>query len=139
MRKEEPAEPKLMQNLDNKIKQQRRDISHAQLILSCFVNNSCTEHQRRICERLRYKFGNVKRDTLVYRVKLLTQELKATSSKVSYQRTKIQRDRINRLFAKNPTLVYRIFRGGNVEIKKAPYMDGGLKMLEGHLGKEREL
>ena len=139
MRKEEPAEPKLMQNLDNKIKRQRRDISHAQLILSCFVNNSCTEHQRRICERLRYKFGNVKRDTLVYRVKLLTQELKATSSKVSYQRTKIQRDRINRLFAKNPTLVYRIFRGGNVEIKKAPYMDGGLKMLEGHLGKEREL
>ena len=65
----------------------------------------------------------------MYRVKLVTQELKATSSKVSYERTKIQRDRINRLFEKKPTLVYRIFEGGNVEIKKAPYMDGGLKML----------
>ena len=70
-----------------------------------------TEHQRRIRERLRYKFGNVKRDILVYRVKLLTQELKATSSKVSYHRKKTQRDRINRLFAKKPTLVYRSFRG----------------------------
>ena len=137
--KEEPVEPKWIQNLDNKVKRLRRDMSHTQLMLSCSVNNSYTEHQRRSCERLRYKFGNVKRNALVYRVKLLTQELKATSSKVSYQRTKIQRDRINRLFAKNPTLVYRIFRGGNVEIKKAPYMDGGLKMLEGHLGKEREL
>ena len=107
MRKEEPAEPKWIQSLDNKIKRQRRDISHAQLILSCFVNNSYTEHQRKVRERLRYKFGNVKRDTLVYRVKLLTQELKATSSKVSCHRKKSQRDRINRLFEKKPTLVYR--------------------------------
>ena len=97
MRKEESAEPKWIQNLDNKIKRLRRDISHAQLILSCSVNNSYTEHKRRIRERLRYKFENVKRDTLVYRVKLLTQELKATSSKVSYHRKNIQRDRINRL------------------------------------------
>ena len=63
---------------------------------------SYTEHQHRIRERLRYKFGNVKCDILVYRVKLLTQELKATSSKVSYHRKKIQQDRINHLFAKKP-------------------------------------
>ena len=127
VRKEEPAEPKWIQNLDNKIKRLRRDISHTQLILSCSVNNSYTEHQRRIRERLRYKFGNVKRDTLVYRVKLLTQELKATSSKVSYHRKKIQRDKINRLFGKKPTSVYRSFRGGTVEINKAPSMNEVLK------------
>ena len=51
--KEELAEPKWIQNLDNKIKRLRRDISHTQLILSCSVNNSYTEHQRRIRERLR--------------------------------------------------------------------------------------
>ena len=87
--KEELAEPKWIQNLDNKIKRLKRDICHTQLILSCCVNNSYTEDQRRIHERLRYKFGNVKRNTLVYRVKLLTQERKATSSKVSYHRKKI--------------------------------------------------
>ena len=123
VRKEEPAEPKWILNLDNKIKRLRRDISHTQLILSCSVNNNYTEHQRRIRERLRYKFGNVKRDTLVYRVKLLTQELKATSSKVSYHRKKIQQDRINRLLAKKPTLVHRSFWGGTVEINKPPSMD----------------
>ena len=54
---------------------------------------------------------------------MLTQELKATSSKVSYHRKKVQRDRINRLFGKKPTSVYRSFRGGTVEINKAPSMN----------------
>ena len=72
MRKEDPAKPKWIQNLDNKIQRLRRDVSHTQLILSCSVNNSYTEHQHGIRERLRYKFGNVKRSRLVYRVKLLT-------------------------------------------------------------------
>ena len=56
-------------------------------------------------------------------MKLLTQELKATSLKVRYHRKKIQRDTINRLFAKKPTLVYRSFWGGIVEINKVPSMD----------------
>ena len=72
MRKEDPAKPKWIQNLDNKIHRLRRDVSHTQLILSCSVNNSYTEHQHGIQERLRYKFGNVKHGRLVYRVKLLT-------------------------------------------------------------------
>ena len=63
---EDHVEPKWIQNMDNKFKQLRRDISHTQLILSCSVNNSCTEHQHRIFERLQYKFGNVKPDILVY-------------------------------------------------------------------------
>ena len=129
-------EPKWIQNLDNKVKRLRRDISHTQLILSCSVNNSYTEHQRRSCERLRYKFGNVKRNTLVYRVKLLTQELKATSSKVSYHRKKIQRDRINRLFAKKPILVYHGCGGGSVEINKAPSMDEVEKSCKDIWGKK---
>ena len=54
--KEKLVEPKWIQNLENKIKQLRRDISHTQLILTCSINNSYTEHQCRICERLRYKF-----------------------------------------------------------------------------------
>ena len=112
----------IKEHLDIKIKRLRREISHTQVILSCCVN-SYTEHQRRIRERLQYKFENVKRDTLVYRVKLLTQELKTTSPKVSYHRKKIQRDRINRLFAKKPTLVYGSFREDTVEINKVPSMD----------------
>ena len=65
VRKEGPAEPKWIQNLDNKIKRLRREISHTQFILSCSANNSYTKHQRRIREWLRYKFGNEKCDRLV--------------------------------------------------------------------------
>ena len=107
----ELVESKRIKNLDNKIKRLRSDISHRQLILSCSVNNSYTKHQRSIRERLRYKFGNVKRDTLLYWVKMLTQELKATSSKVSYYRKKIQLDRINRLFAKKANVSLSQFTG----------------------------
>ena len=122
--------------MDNKFKQLRRDISHTQLILSCSVNNSCTEHQHRICERLQYKFGNVKHDILVYRVKPLTQELKDASSKVSCHRKKIQQDRIYRLFAKKPSLVYRSFWEGNAEISKTPLMDKVEKFWKDIWGKK---
>ena len=71
VRKERPTEPKWIQNLKNRIKRLRRDISHSQLMLPCSVNNSYTEHQHRICESLRYEFGNVEHDTVVYQVKLL--------------------------------------------------------------------
>ena len=72
----------------------------------------------------------------MYRVKLLTQELKATSSKESYRRTKIRRDRINRLFAKNLTLVYCSFRGGTSETNKAPSMDEVEKFWKDIWGKK---
>ena len=102
-------------------------------MLSCSVKNIYTEHQHRICERLQYK---VRRDTLVYRVKLLTQEIKATSSKVTYHRKKIQRDIINRLFGKKPTSVYNSFRGGPVEINKVPSMNEVEKFWKDIWGKK---
>ena len=104
--------------------------------MTCSVNNSYTKHQPRIRERLRYKFGNVKLDKLVYRVKLLTQELKAKSSKLSHHRKNIKLDRINRLFAKKPTLVYHSFRGDTVEINKALSMDEVEKFWKDIRGKK---
>ena len=86
-----------------------RDISHTELILSSSIKSCYTEHQLRTRKKLRCEFGNVKRDKLVLRLKLLTQELKATLSKVSYHKKKVQRDGMNRLFAKNRTLFYCYF------------------------------
>ena len=40
VRKKWPTKPKWIQNLDNEIKWLRKDISHAQLILPCSINNS---------------------------------------------------------------------------------------------------
>ena len=70
------------------------------------------------------------------RVKLLTQELKTTSLKVSYHRKKIQQDRINRLFAKKPTLVYCSFWGGTVESNKVPSINEVEQFWKGILGKK---
>ena len=46
---------------------------------------------------------------LLYRVKVLTQELKNTSSKLRYHGKKIQQDSVSCLIAKNSTLIYRSF------------------------------
>ena len=40
VRKKWPTKPKWIQNLDNEIRWLRKDISHAQLILPCSINNS---------------------------------------------------------------------------------------------------
>ena len=72
----------------------------------------------------------------MYQVKLITQEIKATSLKVSYHRKKIQQDKINHLFAKKSTLVYCSFQGGTVQINKGPSMDEVEKFWKDIWGKK---
>ena len=50
----------------------------------------------------------------------MKQELKATSSGLNHQKKVSERKRINRLFANNPSSVYRSFKAGNIEIKETP-------------------
>ena len=69
-------------------------------------------------------------------MKLITQELKTTSLKVSYHRKKIQQDKINHLFAKKSTLVYCSFQGGTVQINKVPSMDEVEKFWKDIWGKK---
>ena len=53
-------------------------------------------------------------------MKILKQDIKATSKKLSYQSKLNQRKSINKKFSINYKNVYRKFRGGNLDIQKIP-------------------
>ena len=53
-------------------------------------------------------------------MKILKQDLKVTSKKLSHQSKLNERKSINKKFSINHKNVYRKFRGGNLEIKKIP-------------------
>ena len=86
--------------------------------ITCLQNNTYTSNQKRILHRLRRKYGNKKHHTLIYHAKLLNHELKATSTRLTYQKKTLDRKRINKHFANNPRNVYRSFRGNSTDIKE---------------------
>ena len=114
------TEPKWVVQFTTKINRIRRDIAHIELIQKCKQTNSYTANQKRIRNRLIRKYRNIKQHTLTYHIKCLKQELKATSSRLNYQKKVSERKRINKLFSTNPRSVYRSFKAGNTEIKVTP-------------------
>ena len=64
--KPEDTEPKWLIQLNERINRLRRDITHIGVVLECKQNNHFTNNQIKIQQRLRRKFGNTRRNTLIY-------------------------------------------------------------------------
>ena len=80
------------------------------MIIKCKQLNTFTTHQIKISTKLkRLLFYNTKIRTLEYNLKILKQDLKATSKKLSYQSKLNERKSINKKFSINPKNVYRKF------------------------------
>ena len=114
------TKPGWIKNLEQKIVLLRRKIAHAELIIKCKQLNTFTTHDRKISTKLKQLFSNTKIRTLEYNLKILEQDLKATSKKLSYQSKLNEEKSINKKFSINPKNVYPKFRGGNIEIKEVP-------------------
>ena len=104
------TEPKRMVQFTIKINRIRRDIAHIELIKKCKQTSSYTANQKRIRNRLIRKYRNIKQQTLTYYIKSLKQELKATTSRLNYQKKVSELKRINKLFSTNPRSIYRSFK-----------------------------
>ena len=89
------TEPKWVVQFTTKINRIRRDIAHIEFIQKCKQTNSYTANQKRIRNRLIRKYRNIKQHTLTYHIKCLKQELKATSSRLNYQKKVSERQTIN--------------------------------------------
>ena len=114
------TKPGWIRNLEQKIVSLRRKIAHTEVIIKCKQLNTFPTHQIKISTKLKRLFGNTKIRTLEYNLKILKQDLKATSKKLSYQSKLNEPKSINKKFSINPKNVYRKFRGGNIKIKKIP-------------------
>ena len=90
-RKQQKTEPRWMIQLHQKINSLRRNIAHIELILKCKGTNTFSQNQLKIQNRLRKKYGNVRKNTLIFRQKTLKNELKATSTKMAYDKKVFER------------------------------------------------
>ena len=70
---------------ENSITNTAREITHTELTIKCKQVNTFTTHQIKISTKLKQLFGNSKIRTLEYDLKILKQDFKATSKKLSYQ------------------------------------------------------
>ena len=70
---------------ENSITNTAREITHTELTIKCKQVNTFTTHQIKISTKLKQLFGNSKIRTLEYDLKILKQDFKATSKKLSCQ------------------------------------------------------
>ena len=76
------SEPKWMTQPTEKNKRIRKNLPHIELVQKC--------KQKKILHRLRRKYGNTKHQTLIYHAELLKYELKATSTRLTYQKKTLE-------------------------------------------------
>ena len=105
------SEPKWMTQPTEKNKRIRKNLPHIELVQKC--------KQKKILHRLRRKYGNTKHQTLIYHAELLKYELKATSTRLTYQK-KTEQKWINKQLANNPRNVYWSFWRNSTDIKETP-------------------
>ena len=79
------TKPGWIRNLEEKIVSQRHKIVHTEVFANCKKLNIFTTHQIKISTKRKPLFRNTKIRTLEYSLKILKQDLKATSKKLSYQ------------------------------------------------------
>ena len=79
------TKPEWIRTLEQKIVSLTREITHTELTIRCKQVNTFTNHQIKISTKLKQLFGNTKIKTLEYNLKILKQDFKATSKKLSYQ------------------------------------------------------
>ena len=85
-------------------------IGHNELIIKCKQLNTFTSHQLKISTKLKQLFGNTKIRTLEYNLKILKQDLKALSKKVSYQSKLNERNPSVKMFHQPQKCISQIYR-----------------------------
>ena len=79
-----------------------------------------TAHQKRLLNKFVKNYGNIKMTTLKFKCTMLKQDLKNKTKKLRYQKKIIERQKINKLFCKDPKKVYRAMKGSTITSKSIP-------------------
>ena len=98
----------------------RKKIGQLTTLIKCKTTGNFTNHQKEVKEKFNKKYGNTKLTTLNFNLTLLKQKLKATSTKLKWQKKKYEKQVINNKFNTNPKSVYRDFKGNNITLTNLP-------------------
>ena len=102
--------PKWLNSIENKSTVLRKKI--CQLPITNFTN-----HQKEKRQKFYKKYGNIRMQTLQFKLTLLKQDLKATSVRLRWLKKNHARQAINSKFNSNTKLVYHDFKANETPTK----------------------
>ena len=97
----------MVKNIETSIENTRKFIGKLTTAIACKKkSNTYSKNQKRLKDMFEKQFGNTKLRTLQYKLELYEQKLKASCTKLKYQKVLHQRKVINRQFSNNPRQVF---------------------------------
>ena len=84
------------------------------VMIDCKKINTYSKHQLKLKQVFTKRFGDFRLKTLQFKLSILYQNLKAKSTKLKYNKRRIERKSINNKFRKNPKAVYRSMKGNDI-------------------------
>ena len=83
-------------------------------MIECKKRNIYSKHQLKLKQVFTKRSCDFRFKTLQFKLSILYQNLKPKSTKLKYNKRRIERKSINNKFSKNPKAVYRSMKGNNI-------------------------
>ena len=108
---------KWIKNIETSIENTRKFIGK---LTACKKTNTFFKNHKCLKDMLEKQFGNTKLQTLEYKLEVYKQKLKASCTKLKYQKMLHQRKVINRQFSNNPRQVFRQMKRIALKVEGLP-------------------
>ena len=105
-------------------------------MIECKKTNTYSKHQLKLKQIFTKRYGDFRLKTLQFKLSILYQNLKARSTKLKYNKRRIERKSINNKFRKNPKAVYRSMKGNNLNATEIPTTEDMESFWKNIWGKE---
>ena len=89
-------------------------------MIECKKTKTYSKHQLKLKQVFTKRYGDFRLNTLQFKLSILYQNLKAKSTKLKYNKRRIERKSINNKFLKIPKAVYRSVKGNNINATEIP-------------------
>ena len=89
-------------------------------MIECKKTNTYSKHQLKLKQLFTKRYGDFRLKTLQFKLSILYQNLKAKSTKLKYNKRRIERKSINNKFLKIAKAVYRSVKGNNINATEIP-------------------
>ena len=107
-------------------------------MIECKKTKTYSKHQLKLKQVFTKRYGDFRLNTLQFKLSILYQNLKAKSTKLKYNKWRIERKSINNKFRENPKAVYRTMKGNNINATEIPTTED-IESYKKYMGKRIKL
>ena len=93
--------PGWIKQLEHSNERIQKEIAQLNVMIECKKTNTYSKHQLKLKQVFTKRYGDFRLKTLQFKLSILYQNLKAKSTKLKYNKRRIERKSINNKFRKN--------------------------------------